>query len=372
LSAIPEHDMHNPPTPLEIETSLSSHGGRHLGQLDLRAYSHKISTRASFVTRRDPSGALLAFLAFYNDQSEAFITMVWTHPAMRGRGVAAGMLRDLLQLTFKDITLEVHESNPALKLYQRFGFRQEHPSQSDTRQLTLRRRVSAMQPYLFPHLGYFHLTRACTHFVFYDDVNFIKRGWINRNRLAGPTETLAFSIPLSKVSQNVSIRDTVLSLDTTWQRGLFRTITQSYRSAPFFEPVLDLIQRVLCSGTLSIADLAAMSIVETLKYLRVPFSFSFSSVAFPETKSASRMGRLVQITKKLHCRRYVNAPGGRALYDKDAFLADGVELAFIDSNFLPYHRGLGGFIPGLSIIDVLMWNSPDKIALEHLCSYALS
>ncbi len=366
-----QHGVVDQPTAPEIESALGSYGGSFVVVADLRAYASKIASHAKFITRRGPSAELLAFLAFYDDQPDAFVTMVWTHPSLRGRGVAEEMLRELLRETPKDISLEVQALNPALRLYERMGFNIDGGIDACKKRLVFRRRIAVMQPYLFPHLGYFHLGRACSHFVFYDDVNFIKGGWINRNRLLGPQEPILFSVPLARASQNCSIRNTLLAPDTAWRDKLYRTIHQHYRSAPFFETVMELLRKVFDSESHSIADLAAISIIETFRYLRVPFSFSFSSTIAMESKGMPRAERLAAITKQLGCHRYVNSPGGRALYSKEEFMALGVELSFVDSTFRTYDQGRPSFVSGLSMIDVLMWNEPATIVSKHLRSYSV-
>src|SRR5690554_5438915 len=123
-------------------------------------------------------------------------------------------------------------------------------------------RIAVMQPYLFPYIGYFQLIQAVDKFVFYDDVNFIKKGWINRNRILINNKDLSFSVPLNKVSQNKTINETFLNLDTfeEWKEKFIKTIGQNYKKAPYFDGVSEVINNILNTKCNTISDLAIESV----------------------------------------------------------------------------------------------------------------
>ena len=223
------------------------------------------------------------------------------------------------------------------------------------------RRLAIMQPYLFPYLGYFHLVQASDLFVFYDDVNFIKGGWINRNRILSQGKDLLFSVPLCGASQNKLISEVEVLPDFKWRTKFFRQLQQSYGRAPHFEAAMHLVHEVFNEDYGCIRDLAANSITAVMDYLGFDFEHCFSSDISPNTREIGRAERLVAITKALGCEAYVNLPSGQALYSKEYFASQGVRLSFVESELSPYKQGGRPFVPGLSIIDVLMFNSKPEV-----------
>ncbi|MCB9188195.1 MAG: WbqC family protein [Flavobacteriales bacterium] len=228
-----------------------------------------------------------------------------------------------------------------------------------------------MQPYFFPYVGYFQLINSVDVFVFYDDVNFIKRGWINRNNILVNSEASMFSIPLIKASQNKLINEIELGYDEKWVQKFFITLEHSYKKAPYFNPVFNLVQEVFNQSHKTIADLTMSSVVRTADYLGLTTRFEVSSKQFSETKGMDRADRLIEICRLLNAETYINPTGGRELYNKPYFKERQIELMFIENKFFPYKQFEGNFIPGLSIIDLLMFNSPEQVK-ELLNHYTLN
>ncbi len=220
--------------------------------------------------------------------------------------------------------------------------------------------VAVMQPYIFPYLGYFQLIQSSDKFVFYDDVNFIKKGWINRNRILLNSKENLFTIPLKKVSQNKLINEIELGIDDKWVKSFFKTLEYAYNKAPYYDKVSLLVNKVLSSDSRSIADLTITSILAVCEYLSLDKEFYISSLAFPDTKGLSKEKRLIEITKKLGSKNYINSAGGVDLYKKTDFKEEGVNLNFIENDLISYKQFNAPFINGLSIIDVLMFNSVEE------------
>ena len=345
----------------EIVSSLTPLNGRHFKINDIDAYASKLLTQGNSVEQRlAGSNELIAYALFYDNRQALFISMLWTHPDHRGRGYARNLLRRLIQSTTQDIHLEVHKDNPAKELYRSLGF-QCTATKADTIGMTRQSALAVMQPYLFPHLGYFHLIEASNLLIFYDDVNFIKKGWINRNRILANGSDQLFTVPLHKASQNRLIKETLVARDGQWMDKFNQTIIHAYKKAPFFEPVHKLITTTLFRDHASIADLAILSIANTYKYLEIPLHWARSSVCSPMTKGLDKAERLIQLCKQMNFARYVNSPGGAHLYCKNHFKANGVELGFLKSDFRPYQQYGQAFAPSLSIIDVLMFNEPARV-----------
>ncbi|MCI1188896.1 WbqC family protein [Hymenobacter sp. DH14] len=232
------------------------------------------------------------------------------------------------------------------------------------------RTVAIMQPYLFPYIGYFQLLAAADCFVVYDDVQFIKGGWINRNRILINGKPFLFTVPLDSPSPNRNICDIDLGTNALWRSKLLQTIAQGYRRAPHFEQVFALVERVLNnSNARTIADLIRVSLVEIVAYLGLNIEIIPTSTQYGN-RHLRNQERVLDICRLEQATNYVNAQGGRVLYDKEIFAINNIELNFLVTTMRPYPQGKGEFVPGLSIIDVLMHNT---VAETHqlLSSYEL-
>jgi hypothetical protein len=231
--------------------------------------------------------------------------------------------------------------------------------------------VAIMQPYLFPYVGYFCLTEASDMFVFYDDVNYIPRGWINRNQILLNGVPYKFSVPLSNGSQNELIRDVQTHSLADFRNKFIKQLQHAYSRAPHYERGCEYVDAVLRPDVGSIADLAIRSVEELYTLVGKSKAFTRSSVSFPETRGMDRADRLIAITKALQSTNYVNAIGGASLYDKPYFAERGINLSFVKADLKEYPQiGSKEFVPGLSIIDLVMNSSVEGI-LPHLASYEL-
>ena len=223
--------------------------------------------------------------------------------------------------------------------------------------------IAVMQPYVFPYIGYFQLIKSVDVFVFYDDVNFIKQGWINRNRILVSGKDLVFTMPLKDASSFVTIRETQVneSLFIKWRAKFLRTLEQSYKKAPYFEKVYPLVIEILENNFISISDMATASIIKISAYLNLKTRFEFSSEKYHDTKVLERENRLVEIIKRNQSDSYVNPIGGQELYAKESFAQYRIQLNFIKSKPVVYKQFENEFVPWLSIIDVMMFNNVEEI-----------
>lgn len=219
-------------------------------------------------------------------------------------------------------------------------------------------KVGIMQPYFFPYIGYFSLIKVVDLFIFYDDVNYIKGGWVNRNRILINSEAKYLTLNVKNGSPNKLINE--IEFDDNRQK-LLKTIEQNYKKAPYFKQVWPLLETNLKLKTTSLADIAINSVRSVTNYLGMKTKFEISSVSYPETKALERSERLKQICRKTHADTYINAIGGIDLYDKNDFLKNHINLQFLKPQLLQYKQYKETFIPGLSIIDVLMFNSIEDI-----------
>lgn len=215
-------------------------------------------------------------------------------------------------------------------------------------------KTAIMQPYFMPYLGYWQLIHAVDHFVFYDDVNFIKKGWVNRNQTADAEQAHRFTVPLQKASQNTRICDLKLADLETWKNKWFTALKYQYAKAPKLKFTLELLDEGFQSAE-GIADLCWNTNVQIHQLFGMQTKLYRSSIHFPSTQQLGRVERLASITKACASETYVNPPGGKELYSSADFKAHGLALKFLQPTLHTYNRGKGVFIPGLSIIDPIMW-----------------
>jgi hypothetical protein len=231
-------------------------------------------------------------------------------------------------------------------------------------------KVAVMQPYFFPYLGYFQLINSVDKFVFYDDVSFIKKGWINRNRILTNNQDKLLTLPCIKASQNKMINEIKIDLSSKEYSKIKKTISESYKKAPFYFEVMPLIENLFYSNIDNISDFAIKSILLVSNYLEIETKFLKSSESFESSKGMDRADRLIYICKQTGSNKYNNSYGGKALYSKDYFNSNQINLSFINGNLPPYKQFNNHFHEGLSIIDGLMFNSKDELK-KMLLDYKL-
>lgn len=219
-----------------------------------------------------------------------------------------------------------------------------------------------MQPYVFPYIGYFQLINAVDKFIIYDDVNFIKQGWINRNRILVEGKEFLFAVPLKNQSSFELIKNTQISEDKKWRRRLIMTIEQSYAKAPFFSETINVINNIFQSQTIFISQLAVISILETCNYLDINTEFVLSSAKY-KNSFLKGQERILDICRRENARQYINPIGGTELYSKDEFKRNNIDMFFLRPRNIKYKQFDNAFIHGLSIIDVMMFNPRDKIKI---------
>jgi hypothetical protein len=238
--------------------------------------------------------------------------------------------------------------------------------------------IAIMQPYIFPYIGYFQLIYASDVFVFYDDVNFINRGWINRNRILLNGTDHMITVPCKDASQNKLIKDIEVLNDPKAVNKLLTTIKTAYSKAPLFVSVFPIIEEVLATAMhplladvpTNIAGMAAHSVLKICDYLGINRTFRYSSLEY-NNRELKKADRLIDICHVEGIKHYINASGGKAIYTKEYYAEKGIELDFLNSQKYEYNQQNNTFVPWLSIIDVLMYNSIDDINNKILPLYHL-
>ena len=221
-------------------------------------------------------------------------------------------------------------------------------------------KLAIMQPYIFPYIGYFQLIKAVDKFVLYDDVNFINRGWINRNRILVNGKDSMFTIPLKDASQNKLINEIDVNWDNNWKSKFLKTIEQSYKKAPFYLETLSIIEKTIDTEEGKFSEIIEQNLRLICKYLELETEIISSSSIYQNTDKKAQV-RILDICLQEKANHYINPIGGLELYDKDVFAKENITMNFIKSKSVEYKQLKNDFVPWLSIIDVLMFNSKEEI-----------
>lgn len=224
-------------------------------------------------------------------------------------------------------------------------------------------RLSIMQPYFFPYIGYFTIIKHSDQFISFDKVQFIRHGWIERNRILKPNEGVQYiQVPLVKHSRNIIIKDVKIRVNEPWQDRIFRQLEHYKKSAPYYAEVVDLLRQTLAFTTDSISQLNLHLLSNTCAYLGIPFNGSIlsemniniSPVCAPDEWA-------LNICTALGASTYVNLPGAMELFDRNKYIKAGIEFKFLKVNINPYNQRRANFEAYLSIIDVMLFNNPKEI-----------
>ena len=233
-------------------------------------------------------------------------------------------------------------------------------------------RIAVEQPYLFPYLGYWQLINCVDEFVVLDNVQFIKRGFINRNSVLINGEAKRFSVPLEGASQNKLISDIRLLFSDKDKLKFLRTIQLAYKKAPCFDTFYPCVEEIINNPETRLVEYIINSIHGVLDYLGIKKKIIRSSVINLDN-NLDRQDRIISICNYLNAKEYINPCGGRELYDYNYFLNNNISLFFIDTRWdkVIYQQYDNLFIPKLSIIDVLMFNDP-TVVRKQLLEYDLN
>lgn len=222
-------------------------------------------------------------------------------------------------------------------------------------------KIGIMQPYFFPYIGYFQLMNAVDEFVVYDNIEYTKKGWINRNRILVNGRGTYISVPLKKDSDYLDIRERRLANSWPIERSKFANrITESYRQAPQFERAYPIVEQCLFFDDANLFNFLFNSLRRIHDYIGIKTPLIVSST-LPIDHALKAEQKVIAICKARQVDTYVNPIGGTALYDKEKFRNEGIALHFLKTEEVRYPQAADSFIPSLSIIDVMMYNSREEI-----------
>lgn len=226
-------------------------------------------------------------------------------------------------------------------------------------------RLGIMQPYFFPYLGYFSLIKHTDKWIVFDTVQYIEHGWMNRNRIIHPSkpEDMYITIPLQKHTREIKINEVRINSHENYKEKILSQIWSAYKKrALYFKPVYQIVEDVLSYDTEYLSEMNVYAMRKVTEYLDISFDyevFSKMDLVIDEVHDAGEWA--LNISKALHADTYINPPGGVALFDSQKFYQAGVQLEFLKIHLRPYAQKKAKFIEGLSIIDVMMFNSPERV-----------
>lgn len=219
-------------------------------------------------------------------------------------------------------------------------------------------KLGIMQPYFFPYLGYFDIIRSVDQWVVFDTAQYMRHGWVNRNRILHPTSGWQYIIaPLRKHSLNTAIKDVETSESIPWKQKIIGQLVHYRKSAPFYRETVNLVEECFAYEGTSLSELNVFLLDKVCSYLQLHFCRQLFSEMHIELEPVEAPGDwALRIAEKMGASQYVNPIGGRQLFDPQAFARAGIRLEIREAPLMSYSCRGYSFEPGLSIIDVLMWN----------------
>lgn len=221
--------------------------------------------------------------------------------------------------------------------------------------------IAIMQPYFFPYIGYFQLINAVDEFVVYDNIEFTKKGWFNRNRILVNGSDSYITAPVKKDSDYLHVRDRQLA--EVWpeeRKKMLNRIKESYQKAPNFTSVFPMLQDAINIPEANLFKFLHSTIQSVNSFLEINTRITVAS-AIGIDHALKSEDKVLEICKDRGATKYLNSSGGKELYSVDRFRSNGIQLNFLKSNNLQYKQFNGDHVPFLSIIDVLMFNSKQEV-----------
>jgi hypothetical protein len=231
-------------------------------------------------------------------------------------------------------------------------------------------KLAIMQPYFLPYIGYWQLINCADEFIIYDNIEYTKKGWFNRNRILEIDHDRLFTLPIKKGSDFLPVNHRFLSNDSDKEISrTLRIIESSYKKAPYFELAYPIIRDCFGHTDKNLFNYILYSVKEICRYMGITTEIVISS-NIDIDHSLRGEDKVLALCKAEGATSYINAIGGTSLYDKQRFVANGLELRFIKTETIEYRQFNNKFVPSLSVIDIMMFNSKDEIR-EMLGKYTL-
>jgi len=224
--------------------------------------------------------------------------------------------------------------------------------------------LAAHQTYFFPYLGYFSVIDSSDYYVHLDSFQYEKQGWMNRNRIIGECGRVKnIIVPTKHTCQKAPVNEVEIDYCQNWQQYILNQLGYYKKRAPFYKETVEILNKLFSENYPSIAALSMKSIDLVMEYLGLPFSprlVSELKIMPNEKPEPDEWG--IWISKCFSdVTTYRNAPGGKQFYEVEKYEKANLNIEFIQNRLKPYDQKNDEFIPSLSIIDVLMFNTPEQV-----------
>jgi len=227
-------------------------------------------------------------------------------------------------------------------------------------------KVAIMQPYFMPYLGYFALIKHVDQFILFDTAQFIRHGWIERNRvLKLDNDPMYIKVPLVKHKRDTSISLIKINNDLDWKKTIYAQLVHYKKRAPYYNKVIELLEDIFEEEFDDITRLNYVILNKITKYLGIitPIKiWSEMDIAIDEVNAPDEWA--LNICKTIGADKYYNSIGGKSFFDAHKYQNGGIDLKFLEITPIPYKQFDTQFVPFLSILDVLMFcNAKEVIEL---------
>ncbi|HEY4696977.1 MAG TPA: WbqC family protein [Gallionella sp.] len=221
-------------------------------------------------------------------------------------------------------------------------------------------KVAIMQPYFFPYIGYFQLIAASDVFVLHDDVQYIKGGWVNRNKILLNGESRMITFPVQKDAYDLPINARNYVDDKQARKNIINLVKQAYAKAPRYRQVFTMLEELMMFEDTNVASFNENLIRRIAGYMGLRCKIITSSGMEKDVSLAGEQ-RVLDMCKRLGATDYTNPIGGTELYHQETFQKCGITLRFLEARNERYQQFGDTWVPFLSIIDVLMFNPEEEI-----------
>jgi len=226
--------------------------------------------------------------------------------------------------------------------------------------------LGSNQPYFFPYIGYWQLMNMSDVYVISDSMQYIKKGYVNRNNILVDGKQHLITLEVLGVKTEKLINEVIVGNN---KKKILKSVFHAYKKAPHFEEIYPMIKNIMNYEEKNLAKFLGYSIKKIAAYLEINPKFIYLSDLQGETTLRAQ-ARTIDICKRVNADHYINAIGGQKLYSKEDFAEEGIQLNFLQTGSIEYKQFDNEFVPNLSIIDVLMFNSKEDIK-EMLNKYSL-
>ncbi|MFA6984117.1 MAG: WbqC family protein [Sedimentibacter sp.] len=228
-------------------------------------------------------------------------------------------------------------------------------------------KIAIMQPYFLPYIGYYQMIKIVDKFVVYDNIEFTKKGWIHRNRMLQNGKDVYFTLPLKRDSDYLDINERSISDSfKTEKNKMLNRVKSNYQKAPYFKNFYPIVEDIFNYNNTNLFKFIFNSIKQINSFLNIDTEILVSSTLGEDLRQLKSTVKVIEINKRLKSTQYINAIGGRELYSREIFSSHNIKLQFIQSKPVEYKQFNNDFVPWLSILDVLMFNSAEEV--NHMLS----